>query len=105
MKQTHKPITKKNLKKVKKILRDLEQNRRIVKVRKIDPQSEEGQLMRNFPYPKIAEIKHEMCTSCFPCRLRRMDVINLIHDLANTLRDDNVKPTPYYSSWNFDINE
>lgn len=103
MNQTHKPITKKNLKKVKKILRDLEQNRRIVKVRKIDPQSEEGQLMRNFPYPMIAEIKY--IETEIPCRLRRMDVINLIHDLANTLRNDNVKPTPYYSSWNFDINE
>ena len=98
-------INRKRLKELKKILRDLEQNRRIVKIRKIDPQSEEGQIMSNVPHPMIAEIKHESSMSDIPCRLRRMDVINLIHDLANILRDDSVKPMPHFYSLNFDINE
>ena len=80
------PSKRKKLKEIKRILMSLEQNRRVVKIRKIDPQSEEGKLMSGYKYPMIVELAHAGYTSDIPFRLRRMDVVNLIHDLADSLR-------------------
>jgi hypothetical protein len=80
------PPKRKRLKKIKRTLIFLEQNRRVVKIRKIDPQSEEGEAMSGFNYPMIVELTPHDYTGDIPFRLRRMDVVNLIHDLADSLR-------------------
>ena len=80
------PLKMKKLKKIKRTLIFLEQNRRVIKIRKIDPESEEGQMMSKFPYPMIAELTTNDYPQEIPFRLRKMDVVNLIQDLADTLR-------------------
>ena len=80
------PSKRKKLKEIKRILMSLEQNRRVVKIRKIDPQSEEGKAMSGFNNPMIVELIPHGYTGDIPFRLRRRDVVNLVHDLADSLR-------------------